>query len=90
LQQKYGRTTKSEWHILGLNWWCKSTEGWMNSWTGDLDQFRTYDKAIQLAEVNNCSRKEVIKYKTAKKILLALLNQIETLNFMLLYICFQS
>jgi hypothetical protein len=28
-------------------------EGWMNSWTGDLDQFRLYSKALTVAEIND-------------------------------------
>jgi hypothetical protein len=33
-------------------------EGWMNSWTGDLDQFRMYSKALTLAEVNELYTKK--------------------------------
>jgi len=33
-------------------------EGWMNSWTGDLDQFRMYSKALTLAEVNELFTKK--------------------------------
>ena len=33
-------------------------EGWMNSWTGDLDQFRMYGKALTLAEVNELFTKK--------------------------------
>ena len=32
--------------------------GWMNSWTGDLDQFRMYSKALSLAEVNELYSKK--------------------------------
>jgi hypothetical protein len=32
--------------------------GWMNSWTGDLDQFRMYGKALSLAEINELYTKK--------------------------------
>jgi hypothetical protein len=33
-------------------------EGWMNSWTGDLDQFRMYGKALSVAEINELFTKK--------------------------------
>ena len=32
--------------------------GWMNSWTGDLDQFRMYGKALTVAEINELYTKK--------------------------------
>jgi len=34
------------------------SQGWMNSWTGDLDQFRMYGKALTLAEINELYTKK--------------------------------
>jgi hypothetical protein len=33
-------------------------EGWMNSWTGDLDQFRMYGKVLTIAEINELYTKK--------------------------------
>lgn len=33
-------------------------EGWMNSWTGDLDQFRMYSKSLTVAEINELYTKK--------------------------------
>ncbi|HSN48341.1 MAG TPA: LamG domain-containing protein [Flavobacterium sp.] len=33
-------------------------EGWMNSWTGDLDQFRMYSKPLTVAEINELYTKK--------------------------------
>lgn len=33
-------------------------ETWMNSWTGDLDQFRMYSKALSVAEINELYTKK--------------------------------
>jgi hypothetical protein len=34
------------------------SQGWMNSWTGDLDQFRMYGKVLTLAEINELYTKK--------------------------------
>jgi hypothetical protein len=34
------------------------SQGWMNSWTGDLDQFRMYSTVLTLAEINDLYNKK--------------------------------